>query len=92
MKAFEVRRASVQSQYGLAMERIRYAMERGRKSVRVGGFRTLYPEVVEMIAKDGFDIKIVKSDIRILSYNEVSWENAKKGKMGTITYVNEIWL
>ena len=85
MKAFEVRRASVQSQYGLAMEGIRLAMENGHKSTRVG-YGTLYPEVAEMIAKDGFDIKIVKSDSHIMSYNEVSWENAKEGKKGTITY------
>lgn len=88
MKAFEVRRASVQSQYGLAMEGIRLAMENGNKSTRVGS-GTLYPEVAEMIAKDGFDIKIVKSDSHIMTYNEVSWENAKEGKKGTITYVDK---
>ena len=88
MKAFEVRRASVQSQYGLAMEGIRCAMESGYKSTRVG-FGTLYPEVAEMIAKDGFDIKIVKSDSHIRSYNEISWENEKEGKKGIITYVDE---
>ena len=88
MKAFETRKASVQPQYDSAMEDIRWAMERGWKSRHVG-YGTLYPEVAEMIAKDGFDIKIVKRAGDIMSYNEVSWENAEEGKEGTITYVDE---
>lgn len=42
-----------------------------------------------MIAKDGFDIEIVKRADNIMSYNEVSWENAEEGKEETITYVDE---
>ena len=88
MKAFEARKASVQPQYDSAMKDIKQAMGWGWKSTRVG-HGTLYPEVAEMIAKDGFDIKIVKRADDIMSYNEVSWEYAEKGKKGTITYVNE---
>ena len=88
MKAFEARKASVQPQYDSAMKDIRQAMGWGWKSTHVG-YGTLYPEVAEMIAKDGFDIKIVKTANENMSYNEVSWEYAEKGKEGTITYVNE---
>lgn len=88
MKAFETRKASVQPQYDSAMKDIRQAMGRGWKSTHVG-YGTLYPEVAERIAKDGFDIKIVKRAVDIMSYNEVSWENAEEGKEGSITYVDE---
>ena len=88
MKAFETRKASVQPQYDSAMKDIRQAMGWGWKSAHVG-HGTLYPEVAEMIAKDGFDIKIVKRAVDLMSYNEVSWENAEEGKEGTITYVDE---
>lgn len=88
MKAFEVRKASLQPQYDSAMNDIKKAMEWGWKSTHVG-HGTLYPEVAKMIAKDGFNIKIVKRDDDFMSYNEVSWENAEEGKEGAITYVDE---
>ena len=52
MKAFETRKASVQPQYDSAMKDIRQAMGWGWKSAHVG-HGTLYPEVAEMIAKEG---------------------------------------
>lgn len=88
MKAFEVRKASVQPQYDVAMKDIEQAKEWGWKSAHVGR-GTLYTEVAEMLANDGFDIKIVKRANDCMSYNEVSWENAEEGKRGTITYVDE---
>ena len=91
MKAFETRKASVQPQYNSVMKEIEQAVKWGWKSANVG-HGTLYPEVAEMIAKDGYDIKIVKRADDNISYNEVSWENAKKGKEGTITYVDETQL
>ena len=91
MKAFETRKASVKPQYDSAMKEISQAMNWGWKSTHVGN-GTLYPEVAEMIAKDGFDIKIVKRADDTMSYNEISWENAEEGKEGTITYVDETQL
>ena len=88
MKAFETRKASVQPQYDSAMKDIEKAMGWGWKSAHVG-HGTLYPEVAKMIAKDGFDIKIVKRADDCMSYNEVTWENAEEGKEGIITYVDE---
>lgn len=91
MKAFETRKASVKPQYDSAMKEISQAMNWGWKRTHVGN-GTLYPEVAEMIAKDGFDIKIVKRADDTMSYNEISWENAEEGKEGTITYVDETQL
>lgn len=93
MKAFEARKTSVQPQYDSAMEDIEKAMGWGWKSTHVVNTTgTLYPEVAKMLAKDGFDIKIVKRAEDYMSYNEVSWENAEEGKEGTITYVDETQL
>ena len=88
MKAFEAREASVQPQYDSAIKEIKQAIGFGGKSTRVGQ-GTLYPEVATRLAKDGFDIKIVKGDNNITSYNEVSWENAKEGREGIITHIDE---
>lgn len=75
------------------MEDIEKAMGWGWKSTHVVNTTgTLYPEVAKMLAKDGFDIKIVKRAEDYMSYNEVSWENAEEGKEGTITYVDETQL
>lgn len=91
MKAFETRKASVKPQYDSAMREISQAMNWGWKRTHVGN-GTLYSEVAEMIAKDGFDIKIVKRADDTMSYNEISWENAEEGKEGTISYVDETQL
>lgn len=91
MKAFETRKASVQPQYDFAMKDIEQAMGWGWKSTHVC-HGTIYPEVAEMLAKDGFNVKIVKRADDHMSYNEVSWENAEEGKEGTITYVDETQL
>lgn len=88
MKAFEARRESIQPQYDSARREIKQAIEWGWKSTHVGK-GTLYPEVAKMIAKDGYDIKIVKRADDSKSYNEVSWENAEEGKEGDITYIDE---
>lgn len=88
MKAFETRKASVQPQYESAMKDIEQAMGWGWKSAHVG-HGTLYPEVAEMLAKDGFNVKIVKRADDCMSYNEVSWENSEEGKEGIITHVDE---
>ncbi len=88
MKAFEARGESIQPQYDSARREIKQAIEWGWKSTHVGK-GTLYPEVAKMIAKDGYDIKIVKRADDSMSYNEVSWENAEEGKEGDITYIDE---
>lgn len=89
MKAFEARKASVQPQFEKAMEDIEQAIGWGWKSTHVCHCRSLYPEVAEMIAKEGYDVKIVLRANDIMSYNEVSWEHAEGGKEGTVTYVDE---
>lgn len=89
MKAFEARKASVQPQFEKAMEDIEQAIGWGWKSTHVCHGHALYPEVAEMIAKEGYDVKIVLRANDIMSYSEVSWEYAEEGKEGTVTYVDE---
>ena len=88
MKAKKARKASIKPQYNSAMKEINQAIGWGWKYTCVG-YGTLYPEVAKMLAKDGYDIKIVKRKEDSRSYNEVSWEFSQKGKKGNITYVNE---
>ena len=89
MKAFEARKASVQPQFEAAMKEIEQAIGWGWKSCHVCHSHSLYPEVAEMIAKEGFNVKIVLRADDFMSYNDVSWEHAEEGKEGTVTYVDE---
>lgn len=89
MNAFEARKASVQPQYEAAMKDIEQAINWGHKSTHVCHSHSLYPEVAERLAKEGYDVKIVIRADDFMSYNEVSWENAEEGKEGKLTYVDE---
>lgn len=89
MKAFEARKATVQPQFEAAMKEIEQAIGWGWKSCHVSHSCSLYPEVADMIAKEGFDVKIVLRADDMMSYNLVSWEHAEEGKEGTVTYVDE---
>ena len=82
MKAFEARKASVQPQFEAAMKEIEQAIGWGWKSCHVSHSCSLYPEVADMIAKEGFDVKIVLRADDMMSYNQVSWEHAEEGKEG----------
>lgn len=86
MNAFEARKASVQPQYEAVMKDIEEEVNLGRKSTNVC---PLYHEVAERIAKEGYDVKIVIRANKLMSYNEISWENGKEGKEGKLTYVDE---
>lgn len=86
MKAFEARKASVESQYVKAMKDIEQAIREGCKSAPVCSGYSLYHEVAERITKEGYDVKIVLKADDCMSHNEVSWEYAKEGKEGTLTY------
>ena len=90
MKAYEARKNSIKPQYDSAIKEINRAVGWGWKSVPLTDLNgTLYPEVAKMLAKDGYDVKIVIGANSIFSTNEVSWENAAEGREGTITYVNK---
>ena len=89
MKAFEARKASVKPQFEQAMREIEQAVKFGRKKTVLLSSTTLYPEVAEMIAKEGYDVEIILNDKDLLSLNRISWEHAEEGKEGTVTYVDE---
>ncbi len=86
MKAFEARQASVEYQYEKAMKDIEQSIREGRKSAPVCKGCSLYYEVAERLTEEGYDVKIVLKADDCMSHNEVSWENAKEGKEGTLTY------
>lgn len=89
MKAFESRQKAVAMQYSLAMEDVSVGIRNGWKCVEVG-CGSLFPEVAEMLANDGFEVKIVKRLPDCDSSNEVSWENATTANTkGTVVYVDE---
>ena len=90
MKAFEARKGSIKPQYDSAIHDIQRAVGWGWKNTHVDIHGSLYPEVATMLAKDGYDVKIVTINNGTTSlYNEVSWENAAEGKEGTVTYEDE---
>lgn len=83
MKAFEVRKASIQPQYDHVMEEIETARKMGWTSTTVGFPGPMYPEVAERLAAEGFDVEMQ------VHCSSVLWENAEEGKAGKVTYVNE---
>ena len=89
MKAFKAREISIYPQHKEAMKFIKNAAALGKTSVVLPQTVPIYPEVAEILAKDGYDVKIVNRSNKFFSYNEISWINAKEGVEGKITYVNE---
>lgn len=89
MKAFEARKASVQPQFEAAMKDIEKVVGWGWQSCHLHHNGSLDPEVANMIANEGFDVKIVLRADDSHSYNVVSWGHAEEGKEGTVTYVDE---
>ena len=59
MKAFEARKGSIKPQYDSAIHDIQRAVGWGWKNTHVDIHGSLYPEVATMLAKDGYDVKIV---------------------------------
>lgn len=90
MKAFEARKESVEPQYDEALNQIKKAVDYGWSCTQIQSNGLLYPEIIERLAKeDGYDVKVVIKKESHMSYTEVSWSCAEKGKEGTINYINE---
>ena len=88
-RAFDSRKKAVANQYELALEDVSEGINNGWKSVEVG-YGSLFPEVAEMLASDGFDVRIIIRLPDCDSSNEVSWENATSpDQKGSVTYVDE---
>lgn len=87
MKAHKAREKSIEPQYKKAIEDIKQAVEWGWFDCHTSNINgELYPE---MLVKDGFDVKIVLRDDPHMTYNAISWRNAKKGREGSLVYVDE---
>ena len=65
MKAFEARKGSIKPQYDSAIHDIQRAVGWGWKNTHVDIHGSLYPEVATMLAKDGYDVKIVTINKKI---------------------------
>ena len=90
MKAHKAREKSIEPQYEKTMENIKQAVEWGWSDCHTSNINgELYPEVAEMLVKDGFDVKIVLRDDPHMTYNAVSWRDAKKDREGSLVYVDE---
>jgi len=87
--AVEARKNSFEPQYKSAMRDIERAIERGYTSTRLTTISIL-PEVAKRLVSEGYDVKIVISDIsELFSHVDVSWGNAQKGKVGKIIYLDK---
>lgn len=89
MNAVEARNASIEPQFEAAMRDIDRAVGFGRmrSQICIGG--VICKEVAEKLAKEGYDVKIVRKPDNFSSSTEASWELAEEGREGTITYVDE---
>lgn len=76
-----------------------YDVEKGKggtrsrkKRVVTFEFGALYPEVIECLTKEGYDVKIIRHDEDDNNTESViSWENATEpNREGTVTYIDMV--
>lgn len=89
MNAVEARNASIEPQYEVAMKKINLAIRFGRMRTYICTDKVICKEVAEKLAKEGYDVKIVRKPDNFSSSTEASWEFAEEGREGTVTYVDE---
>ena len=92
MKAFEARENSVVRQSCMMLRKAKEAQYLGKKRVGTFEFGALYPEVIEILKKDGYDVKIIRHD-EDDNHTEsvISWENATEpNREGTVTYIDMV--
>ena len=89
MKAFKAREMSIYPQYKEIMKYVRTAASLGKTSAILPQTTPIYPEVAEILAKDGYNVKFVDRSNKAFSYNEISWHDAKEGVEGKITHIKE---
>lgn len=89
MKAFEVRRDSIEPQYKNVEKYIEMAKGYGKKSITITEYGAIYNEVAKKLAAHGFDVIIFKDGKGKEPYTEISWENAEEGKEGEISIIEE---
>ena len=86
MKAYEAREASIQAQFDIAMKEIEEAVYLGVNRACVCEGTLLYRETAEMLANEGYDVKLKmeKKGEKTYVQNMVSWQFAAKGREGRI--------
>lgn len=92
MKAFEARENSVVRQSCMMLRKAKEAQDLGKKRVVTFEFGALYPEVIECLTKEGYDVKIIRHDEDDNNTESViSWENATEpNREGTVTYIDMV--
>ena len=79
-----------QEQFDSVMLEINEAIDMGRSLTYVNEGGNLYPEVAEMLADLGYDVKMYKSMHEAFSQNIVSWVNFEINRRGTIELFDEL--
>lgn len=89
ISAAKAREDSIEPQFQSAMKDIKQGIDYGWKSTHAHSSGPLYPEVAKRITKLGYDVKVVIRKDDFMSYNEISWENAKENKEGEYNLIDE---
>ena len=83
MKAVEIRAKTIQPQYESILAIVEHEVTDGR--TLAANFRVIYPEVIEMLLDEGFDIEVATGiNDETLNY-AVSCVNAAEGRRGELT-------
>jgi len=87
MKASEARKQALNPQYAIAKIEIAAAVAEGKSSTCVyEECGPLFSETADLLAKDGYDVKIFVDHIALQSANIISWANAKSDRVGTVQW------
>ena len=83
MKAVEIRAKTIQPQYESILEAVERTVTDG--CTLAANFKVIYPEVIEMLLSNGFDIEVATGmNDETLNY-AVSCVNAQEGRRGVLT-------
>ena len=83
MKAVEIRAKTIQPQYESILAIVEHEVTDGR--TLAANFKVIYPEVIEMLLDEGFDIEVATGiNDETLNY-AVSCVNAAEGRRGELT-------
>lgn len=90
MKAYEAFQHAQNPQYENIMRRIEQAILCGGIGIRIEDFK-LYPEVIDRLTEDGFDITYYCTRNGAISWSFISWEYAKEGRKGIVQKRKDRW-
>jgi len=81
-KATEMRAKTIQPQYEAILASMEETLDDGM--TLAAKFKVVYPEVLEMLLNDGFDIEVIKVGEKVECYG-ISCVNAEEGRKGVVT-------